>query len=107
MQAYYIASSRELTRMDSITKAPIIHHFSESIAGFMVLRCFKKEHEFSQVNMDRVNQNICMVFHNNGATEWLGFRLEMMGTVVLCALAFLLVVLPARLAPPRKLSLQH
>lgn len=104
-QAYYIASSRELTRMDSITKAPIIHHFSESIAGFMVLRCFKKEHEFSQVNMDRVNQNICMVFHNNGATEWLGFRLEMMGTVVLCALAFLLVVLPARLAPPQLVGL--
>lgn len=93
--------------MDSITKAPIIHHFSESIAGFMVIRCFKKEDEFAQSNVDRVNQNVRMVFHNNAATEWLGYRLEMIGTIVLCSLAFLLVVLPARLAPPRKLPLQQ
>lgn len=92
--------------MDSITKAPIIHHFSESIAGYMVIRCFQKEHEFSKANVDRVNQNVRMVFHNNAATEWLGFRLEMIGTIVLSSLAFLLVVLPDRLAPPRKLALE-
>jgi len=93
--------------MESITKAPIIHHFAESIAGFMVIRCFKKEHEFSKVNVDRVNQNIRMVFHNNAATEWLGYRLEMIGTIILCSLALLLVVLPARLSPPRTLALQR
>ncbi|KAG0581885.1 hypothetical protein KC19_3G017200 [Ceratodon purpureus] len=104
-QAYYIATSRELTRMDSITKAPIIHHFSESIAGFMVIRCFRKEDEFAKANVDRVNQNVRMVFHNNAATEWLGYRLEMIGTTVLCSLALLLVVLPARLAPPQLVGL--
>lgn len=70
----------------------------------MVIRCFKKEHEFSEVSVNRVNGNIRMVFHNNAATEWLGFRLEVIGTVILCSLALLLVVLPARLSPPRKLS---
>ena len=72
----------------------------------MVIRCFKKEHEFAKVNVDRVNQNVRMVFHNNAATEWLGYRLEMIGTTVLCALALLLVLLPARLSPPRKPALQ-
>ncbi|KAG0554912.1 hypothetical protein KC19_12G129500 [Ceratodon purpureus] len=104
-QAYFIATSRELTRMESITKAPIIHHFAESIAGFMVIRCFKKEHEFAKLNVDRVNQNVRMVFHNNAATEWLGYRLEMIGTIVLCSSALLLVVLPARLAPPQLVGL--
>jgi len=28
LQGYFLASSRELTRLDSITKAPVIHHFS-------------------------------------------------------------------------------
>lgn len=70
----------------------------------MVIRCFKKEHEFSKVSVNRVNGNIRMVFHNNAATEWLGFRLEVIGTVILCSLALLLVILPARLSPPRKLS---
>ena len=71
----------------------------------MVIRCFKKEHQFSQANVDRVNQNVRMVFHNNAANEWLGYRLEMIGTIILCSLALLLVVLPDRYSPPRKFSL--
>ncbi|BFG43362.1 hypothetical protein CerSpe_296360 [Prunus speciosa] len=35
---YYLASSHELTRLDSITKAPVIHHFSESISGVIKIR---------------------------------------------------------------------
>lgn len=88
--------------MDSTTKAPIIHHFSESIAGFAVIRCFKKQLQFSQVNVERVNNNVRMVFHNNAANEWLGYRLEMIGTIILCSSALLLVMLPDRLIPPRK-----
>ncbi|KAI3668267.1 hypothetical protein L6452_43344 [Arctium lappa] len=30
---FFLATSREITRLDSITKAPVIHHFSESISG--------------------------------------------------------------------------
>lgn len=51
-------------------------------------------------NVDRVNNNLRMDFHNNGANEWIGFRLEMIGAVVLCATSFLLVSLPASLIQP-------
>ncbi|KAL2945402.1 ABC transporter C family member 4 [Bienertia sinuspersici] len=47
---YYLAASRELTRLDSITQAPVIHHFSESILGFMTIRCFRKQEIFIQEN---------------------------------------------------------
>ncbi|CAA6654286.1 unnamed protein product [Spirodela intermedia] len=33
-----LATSRELTRLDSITKAPVIHHFSESVSGVTTIR---------------------------------------------------------------------
>ncbi|KAG2328681.1 hypothetical protein Bca52824_011409 [Brassica carinata] len=81
---YYLASSRELTRLDSITKAPVIHHFSESIAGVMTIRSFRKHELFRQENVKRVNDNLRMDFHNNGSKEWLGFRLELLGSLVLC-----------------------
>ncbi|XP_021906796.1 ABC transporter C family member 4 [Carica papaya] len=70
-RGYYLASSRELTRFDSITKAPVIHHFSESIAGVMTIRSFRKQEKFVQENVNRVNSNLRLDFHNNGSNEWL------------------------------------
>ncbi|XP_057868476.1 ABC transporter C family member 14 [Cryptomeria japonica] len=104
-QRFYITSSRELTRLDQITKAPVIHHFSESIAGVVMIRCFKKEAGFSQVNVDRVNSNLRMDFHNNASNEWLGYRLEMIGTTVLCASALFLVCLPSNIIKPELVGL--
>lgn len=99
-QAYFIATSRELTRLDAVTKAPVIHHFSETISGFVTIRCFGQQPRFVEKNFDRVNNNLRMDFHNNGANEWIGFRLEMIGAVTLCGTAFLLVSLPASLILP-------
>lgn len=94
-QNFFITSSREITRLDSITKAPLIYHFSETIAGIETIRCFRKEESFAKENLARTNMNMKMDFHNNTANEWLGLRLESMGTAVLCTTAFLLVVLPS------------
>eukprot|EP00250_Pteridium_aquilinum_P021235 c25063_g1_i1 orf=493-5031(-) len=94
-QNFYITSSREITRLDSITKAPLIYHFSETVAGIETIRCFRKEESFAMQNLDRTNVNMKMDFHNNAANEWLGLRLESMGTAVLCTTALLLVALPS------------
>lgn len=100
MQGYYLASSRELTRLDSITKAPIIHHFSETITGVMTIRSFRKQGMFCQENIDRVNANLRMDFHNNGSNEWLGFRLEFIGSIVLCIATMFMVLLPSNIIKP-------
>ncbi|MCO5600565.1 hypothetical protein L7F22_054679 [Adiantum nelumboides] len=99
-QSFYISSSREITRLDSVTKAPVIHHFTETIAGFMVIRGFRKEDDFVSTNLLRVNTNLKMDFHFNASNEWLGFRLEIIGATVLCVAAFLLVVLPEGIIRP-------
>ncbi|OVA02655.1 ABC transporter [Macleaya cordata] len=104
-RGYYLACSRELTRLDSITKAPVIHHFSESVAGVVTIRCFRKQEEFCQENFNRVNTNIRMDFHNNGSNEWLGFRLELIGSLVLCLAAFFMVLLPSNFIKPEYVGL--
>lgn len=106
LQGYYLASSRELTRLDSITKAPVIHHFSESISGVMTIRAFSKEDKFCQENVNRVNSNLRMDFHNYGSNEWLGFRLELMGSVVLCLSTMFMIFLPSSIVRPGNFMLQ-
>lgn len=104
-RGYYLATSRELTRLDSITKAPVIHHFSESISGVMTIRCFQKQDRFCQENIRRVNENLRMDFHNNGSNEWLGFRLELLGSFILCLSALFLVLLPSSIVRPENVGL--
>lgn len=104
-RGYFLATSRELTRLDSITKAPVIHHFSESIAGVMTIRCFRKQERFSQENVIRVNENLRMDFHNNGSNEWLGCRLEMIGSFILCISAMFMIVLPSSIIKPENVGL--
>lgn len=104
-RGYFLATSRELTRLDSITKAPVIHHFSESISGVMTIRSFRKQDSFCQENVNRVNANLRMDFHNNGSNEWLGLRLEMIGSFILCASAMFLILLPSSIVKPENVGL--
>jgi ATP-binding cassette subfamily C (CFTR/MRP) protein 1 len=104
-RGYYLATSRELTRLESITKAPVIHHFSETVQGVMTIRCFRKGDSFFQENLNRVNSSLRMDFHNNGANEWLGFRLELVGSFVLCFTALLMVTLPKSIVKPEFVGL--
>eukprot|EP00262_Sarcandra_glabra_P022233 TRINITY_DN97_c0_g1_i1.p1 TRINITY_DN97_c0_g1~~TRINITY_DN97_c0_g1_i1.p1 ORF type:complete len:1510 (+),score=157.17 TRINITY_DN97_c0_g1_i1:234-4763(+) len=104
-RGYYLSSSREITRLDSITKAPVIHHFSESVSGVMTIRCFRKQAEFIGENIYRVNANLRMDFHNNGSNEWLGFRLELIGSFILCISALFMVLLPSSVVQPELVGL--
>lgn len=100
LQGYYLSTSRELTRLDSITKAPVIHHFSESISGVMTIRAFGKQITFCQENVKRVNNSLRMDFHNNGSNEWLGFRLELLGSVTFCIATMFMILLPSSIIKP-------
>ncbi|CAJ1877872.1 unnamed protein product [Sphenostylis stenocarpa] len=102
---YYLASSREFTRLDSITKAPVIHYFSESIAGVMTIRSFRKQKIFCDENLKRVNANLRMDFHNYSSNEWLGFRIELFGSFVFCISAMFMIILPSSIIKPENVGL--
>ncbi|KAM0027946.1 putative ABC-type xenobiotic transporter [Helianthus debilis subsp. tardiflorus] len=104
-RGYYLATSREITRLDSITKAPVIHHFSESISGVMTIRCFGKQDEFIKENVDRVDGNLRMDFHNNGSNGWLGFRMEFLGSLFLCVSTVFMILLPSNVIKPEDVGL--
>ncbi|KAL7226039.1 hypothetical protein ACSBR1_021223 [Camellia fascicularis] len=102
---YYLATSRELTQLDSITKAPVIHHFSESISGIMTIRCFRKQEICCQDNVNGGERKFTYGFHNNGSNEWLGFRLELIGSCVLCISALFLILLASSIIRPENAGL--
>ncbi|XP_051122471.1 putative ABC transporter C family member 15 isoform X2 [Andrographis paniculata] len=99
-QSYYIATARELARMVPIQQAPILHHFSESISGAAVIRCFNQEARFWKKNMELIDNYSRASFHNSGTMEWLCVRINFLFNLVFFLLLVILVSLPRSTIDP-------
>ncbi|CAM0913033.1 unnamed protein product [Alopecurus aequalis] len=95
LQRYYLASAKELMRINGTTKSALANHLGESISGAITIRAFEEEDRFFDENSNLVDKNAIPYFYNFAATEWLIQRLEMMSAAVLSFSAFLMVLLPS------------
>ncbi|KAG0588980.1 hypothetical protein KC19_2G282400 [Ceratodon purpureus] len=95
LQRYYLASARELMRMNGTTKAPIVNNFSETISGAMTIRAFEKISQFQRKNLELVDADARLFFHTFVAYEWLVLRLETLCAIILATSALLMVLLPS------------
>ncbi|XP_057721837.1 ABC transporter C family member 5-like [Arachis stenosperma] len=94
MQKYYMASSRELVRIVSIQKSPIINLFAESIAGASTIRGFGQEKRFMKRNLYLLDCFARPFFCSLAAIEWLCLRMELLSTFVFAFCMVLLVSFP-------------
>lgn len=57
IQKYYMKAQREIIRLESISKSPIISFFTESISGLSVIRAYQQEMKFFNQHINNVNEN--------------------------------------------------
>eukprot|EP00062_Callorhinchus_milii_P003159 gi/632940165/ref/XP_007885172.1/ PREDICTED: ATP-binding cassette sub-family C member 9-like isoform X2 [Callorhinchus milii] len=91
LQKFFRASSRELQRLDSITKSPVFAHFSETLGGLTTIRAYKCEDKFFEQIVDKIDYNNIAYLYLNTINRWLAIRLDFIGTTIvfaatLCAL---------------------
>ncbi|CAL4907226.1 unnamed protein product [Urochloa decumbens] len=94
LQRYYLASAKELMRINGTTKSALANHLGESILGAVTIRAFEEEDRFFAKNLELVDKNASPFFYNFAATEWLIQRLETMSALVLSFSAFVMALLP-------------
>ncbi|KAL0918961.1 hypothetical protein M5K25_011013 [Dendrobium thyrsiflorum] len=99
-QNYYISSARELARMAGIRKAPILHHFSETVAGAPTIRCFNQEDRFLAKNLYLVDDYSRITFHNSATMEWLCLRINFFFNLVFFLALMMLVSMPRSAIDP-------
>lgn len=96
IQRYYLRTSRELKRLDSITKSPIYAHFQESLSGISTIRAYRQQARFSLENEWRMDANLRAYFPSINANRWLAVRLEFIGSVIILTSAGLAVISVSR-----------
>ncbi|TEY71265.1 hypothetical protein BOTCAL_0097g00210 [Botryotinia calthae] len=101
VQRYYLRTSRELKRLDSVSRSPIYAHFQESLGGIGTIRAYRQQKRFTQENEWRVDANLRAYFPSINSNRWLAVRLEFLGSIIILAAAGLFI---ATVAAGRHLS---
>lgn len=91
-QNYYIRTSRELKRLDSVSKSPIFAHFQETLGGTSTIRAYRQQNRFALENEWRTDGNLRAYFPSISANRWLAVRLEFLGSVIILAAALFSIV---------------
>ncbi|KAF3778702.1 ABC transporter C family member 8 [Nymphaea thermarum] len=95
LQSYYLASSRELIRINGTTKAPVMNYAAETTFGAVTIRAFFEMERFIKKNLQLIDKDAKLFFYTNGAMEWVLLRVEALQNAIVFAATLLLVVLPS------------
>ncbi|XP_043683574.1 multidrug resistance-associated protein 1 isoform X8 [Vespula pensylvanica] len=92
IQRFYVATSRQLKRLESISRSPIYSHFSESVTGAQTIRAFGVQDRFIQESESKVDFNQVCYYPGIIANRWLAIRLEMVGNLIIFFAALFVVL---------------
>ncbi|KAI7696126.1 Multidrug resistance-associated protein 1 [Sarcoptes scabiei] len=82
IQKFYVTTSRQLKRLESVTRSPIYSHFGETLQGVSTIRAYDCSKRFIQESNNRVDINQKCYFPSFIANRWLAVRLEFCGNVI-------------------------
>jgi ABC-type multidrug transport system fused ATPase/permease subunit len=80
--AFYLHSSRDLKRLESVNRSPLFQQFGETLSGVVTIRAYNDERRFVRDNQLRVNTQNRPFIYLWAANRWLAFRVDMAGALV-------------------------
>ena len=91
LMRFYVSTTRQTKRLQSVTMSPIYAHFSESMTGASTINAFSRGKDFIGENRRRIEANQRCYIASIFVGRWAALRLEMMGTVLVLAVALFTV----------------
>lgn len=90
---FTIKSYREMHRLQSVMKSPILTHLSESYAGNSTIRAFNARDQFHDRNYKGINELLLCYQITTGTFVWYSTQMNMISIVMLAVSTALCIVL--------------
>ncbi|KAF7233038.1 hypothetical protein EG68_07482 [Paragonimus skrjabini miyazakii] len=98
LQKVYVANSRQLKRIESISRSPIFSHFSETLSGADNIRAYSMTEKYVEINCVRLDTNNAAAYAGMTAQRWLAVLLEMVGNLLILSVAIFCVLTRGQLS---------
>ncbi|NXW90001.1 MRP3 protein, partial [Alopecoenas beccarii] len=92
VQRFYVATSRQLKRLESVSRSPIYSHFSETISGASVIRAYRRVKSFIDMSDLKTDENQKSYYPGIISNRWLGIRVEFVGNCIVLFAALFAVI---------------
>ncbi|XP_058780381.1 ABC transporter C family member 13-like isoform X2 [Vicia villosa] len=92
LQFFYRSTSRELRRLDSVSRSPIYTSFTETLDGSSTIRAFKSEDFFFTKFSDHMILYQKTSYTETVASLWLSLRLQLLAAFIISFIALMAVV---------------
>lgn len=79
---FYINSSRDLKRLESVQRSPLYQQFGETLSGMTTIRAYGDERRFMRENLLKINTHNRPFIYLWAANRWLAFRVDVVGSLV-------------------------
>jgi ABC-type multidrug transport system fused ATPase/permease subunit len=87
----FVSASREIKRMDSVSRSPLFILFSETIVGITTIRAFGMTREFLLKMMEKVDKNSLPFFYSGLVNRWISIRISCTGAAISFVTAIFIV----------------
>ncbi|KAJ3208864.1 Multidrug resistance-associated protein 1 [Dinochytrium kinnereticum] len=99
LQRYYSSSSREIRRLDSVTRSALFAHVSETLTGLATIRAYARQKMFIEQNRHLLDTNGRMYYVSVMIPIWLAIRLESISALLIFLASMFAVVYRYQTSP--------
>ncbi|KAG1689590.1 hypothetical protein DVH05_002099 [Phytophthora capsici] len=95
---YFKRTSREVKRLEGISRSPVYNLLGETLNGVQTIRAFRMQTTFEAMNAQAVDENASFFFVYWAAGRWLAVRLDTLSVVVILVVSLYLVATKGQLS---------
>eukprot|EP00172_Hildenbrandia_rubra_P002489 Plantae.Rhodophyta-Hildenbrandia_rubra.ctg3354.p1 GENE.Plantae.Rhodophyta-Hildenbrandia_rubra.ctg3354~~Plantae.Rhodophyta-Hildenbrandia_rubra.ctg3354.p1 ORF type:complete len:796 (-),score=88.03 Plantae.Rhodophyta-Hildenbrandia_rubra.ctg3354:912-3002(-) len=99
IQHRYVLSSRELKRLDALSKSPAYSLYTETLTGLLTVRAHSAEKDFRLRFQDKLDKNVQARWQYLVSQRWIGGRLDALASTIVLLTGVIIVIISGKLDP--------